>query len=414
MKHQRSIVIAGTGVVALYTGLLLARADHSHLRIQLVGERPSPGDDAQRDLFVNAVHWRRLAAYGLARPPSEAAVRRLCLDIDGLDDAMTFTASDLPDSLLSDFGAVAGADDLRRALFDLVSSHPAIEFIDTGDHQALLEMGHQGRWVVNAPPLEPTEPDLIIVAERRLVPTAARDADHCGEYSGSFAQTAMSGVVCTEHPLGHTAWQLFLPTGPLALLPTGRENHGSFIWTLDEEPARQWLQMRPEEQQNALSALLAKRFGSTRLVRCYRPAPLHWLWRPRQRWAQLVLLGEAARTVHPMAGMGANIGLSAGARLVDALATWPSTRSKPALGQWERNTHSHANLIHQVLQAIRRLSPLIKPNSMAVAPALASGRLLQSAIAASPRLRRAMVAAALTDTPLTDFCTNLFALRTLP
>ncbi|MCA8837131.1 MAG: hypothetical protein K8963_04670, partial [Proteobacteria bacterium] len=263
MKHQRSIVIAGTGVVALYTGLLLARADHSHLRIQLVGERPSPGDDAQRDLFVNAVHWRRLAAYGLARPPSEAAVRRLCLDIDGLDDAMTFTASDLPDSLLSDFGAVAGADDLRRALFDLVSSHPAIEFIDTGDHQALLEMGHQGRWVVNAPPLEPTEPDLIIVAERRLVPTAARDADHCGEYSGSFAQTAMSGVVCTEHPLGHTAWQLFLPTGPLALLPTGRENHGSFIWTLDEEPARQWLQMRPEEQQNALSALLAKRFGST-------------------------------------------------------------------------------------------------------------------------------------------------------
>ena len=414
MKRQRSIVIAGTGVVALYTGLLLARADHSHLRIQLVGERPGPSDAAQRDLFINALHWRRLAQFGLARPPSEAAVKRICLDIDGIDDAMTFTASDLPDSLLGDFGAVAGAGDLRRALFDLAASHPAIEFTDTGEHQAHIEMGRQGHWIVSDPPIEPAEPDLIIVAERRLVPAPARATSHCGEYSGSFAQTAMSGVVCTEHPLDNTAWQLFLPTGPLALLPTGSEKLGSFIWTLDEKPARQWLQMSQAEQQSKLSTLLAKRFGSVRLVRCYRPAPLHWLWRPRQRWAQLILLGEAARTIHPMAGMGANLGLSAGARLADALATWPPTRSKPVLGQWERNAHSHANIIHQALQTIRRLSPLIKPGSIATTPALAGGRLLRSAVAASPRLRRALVSAAMTDTPLTDFCTNLFTLRSPP
>ena len=137
----------------------------------------------------------------------------------------------------------------------------------------------------------------------------------------SYQQSALVCTVRTERAHGFTAWQRFQPTGPLAFLPlylpdAAEQHYCSIVWSSDPPQAEELVSLSPESLALRLAAGLEHRLGRVELCSGTSVFPL------RQRHAadyvkpRIALVGDAAHTIHPLAGQGINlrtIGLGPGA-----------------------------------------------------------------------------------------------------
>ncbi|KNG93496.1 FAD-dependent monooxygenase [Pseudaestuariivita atlantica] len=158
---------------------------------------------------------------------------------------------------------------------------------------------------------------VVIGADGRMSGTASRAGIRHTRWS--YDQTAL--VCALEHDLPHhgIAHQLFLPAGPLAILPlTG--NRSSIVWTERAEVAKQ-LQDGPDEAYlDALRPRFGDFLGDIRLVGARHTYPLGLSLAHHFVAPQVALIGDAAHGVHPIAGQGLNAGLRDIAALAEVLA----------------------------------------------------------------------------------------------
>ncbi|WP_267224454.1 UbiH/UbiF/VisC/COQ6 family ubiquinone biosynthesis hydroxylase [Dyella silvae] len=133
-----------------------------------------------------------------------------------------------------------------------------------------------------------------------------------------YAQRGVVAHVRTERPHEGTAWQRFLETGPLALLPLA-DGRSSIVWSLPEAEAQRALSLDDQAFCDALGVASDFRLG--RIVASTKRAafPLRLQLAGSYQAERLVLLGDAAHTVHPLAGQGVNLGLRDVVELRDTL-----------------------------------------------------------------------------------------------
>jgi 2-octaprenyl-3-methyl-6-methoxy-1,4-benzoquinol hydroxylase/2-octaprenylphenol hydroxylase len=124
--------------------------------------------------------------------------------------------------------------------------------------------------------------------------------------------------VTTERPHQHTAWQRFLPGGPLALLPLA-DGRSSIVWSLPEAEARRVLALDDDAFCAELGVASDFRLGPVRSTTRRAAFPLRLQLADDYQAERLVLLGDAAHAVHPLAGQGVNLGLRDVAELRDTL-----------------------------------------------------------------------------------------------
>ena len=202
-----------------------------------------------------------------------------------------------------------------------------------------------------------------------------------------YHQLGVVVFIETEAPHEDTAWQRFLPTGPLALLPFA-QGRSSIVWTLPEADAERVLALDDARFAVELTDASAARLGKAVPASARVAFPLRRQLVRQQVEGRVLVLGDAAHVVHPLAGQGVNLGLRDVAALAAEIAAARARRADWAaphrLQRWARRRQSDNTVSAYAFEGINRLFSNADPLAV-----LARGPLLGLA-GRLPPLQRAL------------------------
>lgn len=158
-------------------------------------------------------------------------------------------------------------------------------------------------------------------------------------------QQALIALVKTEKPHQQIGRQVFLPTGPLALLPLADPHCCAIVWSSADERANALMEMDAAAFECELNNAFGESLGMLHCVGGRTVFPLIMRHALRYSDSRVVLIGDAAHTIHPLAGQGVNLGFLDAAALHDCLVDARDNRqdigmTKP-LRRYERWRKGH-------------------------------------------------------------------------
>jgi len=323
------VVVVGGGMVGTALAVALASQPfESPLRIALIEaqapaampqiEKDTPFEprvsaltQASRQLLTNIGVWPHIIRqrYGLMQ-------QMTVWDADGTGH-IEFRAEDIGQSEL---GFIVENHLTVAALFERLQDFDNIELLAPACIEGLGGFQH-GQRTVRLQDGREFSARLVVGADGAQ--SRVRELAGISHQEKSYQQSAIVTTVKTEQPHQHTAWQRFLDTGPLAFLPLrsceGDDHSCSIVWSLDDEQLDAKMALDDEAFAAALARAFEHRLGDITAVDKRFAFPL------RQRHADLyvqpglALVGDAAHTIHPLAGQGVNLGLMDAAVLIEEL-----------------------------------------------------------------------------------------------
>ena len=343
-------IVVGGGVAGAACAALLARQNQ---RVALVDTRrprftPAPHTFDARVVAISPGSQRVLAAAGAWE---RVCQRRLApyrsMQVHAGSLSVRFEAADHG---LPELGWIAEIPALEEALWQALENLDQVDLFapaeweraDLGSETVRLGLA-DGRTLRAA---------VLVAADgarSRLRRLAGLETDEW-----HYNQRALVGPVQTEKPNPGLAWQRFTEHGPLALLPLP-DGSSSIVWSQFSERCESLKTVNKAEFLDDINHHQDGPLGAIIEVGERHTLPL--VRRRARRLVQnrLVLLGDAARSVHPLAGQGLNLGLMDAAALAEVLHHGDAAELASSLRQYQRWRLSSSTLVGGGIHAINEL-----------------------------------------------------------
>lgn len=311
---QQEVIIVGGGMVGLSLALMLAKAN---IAVKLLEAIQYPNyDDANLapyhssfDARNSALSRRSVQIYqelGLWEALQEHAVPILEVHIT---EQGSFGKARLQaeQEKVESFGQVIENAWLGRVLLTQVRAEPLIELIDGVKVTSLNQDADLAY-------LEAQRGDELLQLQSKLVIAADGRDSFCRKALGigvdehDYDQVAIVTTVQTSKPHNHVGFERFSPLGPLALLPLPGEYRRSVVWPVKKGTEHEWLgEDNDQHFLNALQQTYGDRAGKFQKTGRRFSFPLSQVLAEKQAVGRVVLMGNAAHTIHPVAGQGFNL-----------------------------------------------------------------------------------------------------------
>lgn len=313
------LIIIGGGMVGASLAISLAEQP---LRIALIEaaafpvkgkdkNEPAPPNYDDRAIALSFGARRIFEGIGLWDDiaPQTTAINHIHVSDQG---RFGFTRLDAKQEKVDALGYVATARQLGTTLMDKLQqcqnltliSPATLTELKLGDDHATTVIKHGSD--INNGNTQSLTAKLVVAADggnsqvRRLLDIHTTDRD--------YAQTAIIANITPEKPHRNVAYERFTRNGPLALLPMP-DNRCSLVWTRAPDDAERLLQLSDEDFLAELQPCFGKRLGRFLKVGKRNSYPLQLIQAQEQVRERLALIGNAAHTLHPIAGQGFNLGL---------------------------------------------------------------------------------------------------------
>lgn len=174
-----------------------------------------------------------------------------------------------------------------------------------------------------------------------------------------YQQTAVVANVTTELSHQHTAWQRFLSTGPLAFLPLTNDNISSIVWSTSSEEASRLRELSEAEFNIELAAAFENKLGKIISTGPRASFPIKGQHASHYVKPHLALIGDAAHTIHPLAGQGVNLGFADARCLAETILAAHEAKkhigSFKTLRRFERSRRGDNLLMLEAMGAFKQL-----------------------------------------------------------
>ncbi len=310
MTDTRDIIVVGAGLIGAIQALLLARAGNRVTVVErrsLFSNASAPDYLSGRTVALSHRTWQLLCGGNLWPSIDHCAIETIHVTEQGKFGSVTMNARDVSVDAL---GFVLSNVDFERYLHSLFKAEPGIELLEESRIQSINQSADKvSLGVVHKKREQEVVADLLIAADG--TGSAVRGMLDIQVDERDYRQCAVIANVATTKPHRNKAYERFTSSGPLALLPLATsQNNGhvfSMIFTAAGEDIEKLQGMTDLEFLAALQSKFGGKLGRFEKIGKKIIAPLKLTVSARQVESRCVLIGNASRTLHPVAGQGLNL-----------------------------------------------------------------------------------------------------------